>query len=74
MSNTDFYIKSLSATLLLFVIGFGIRTYLKKSGIDSPKILGIGVFWLKFFANFLLVMGTILLITIGMVIYYSFAV
>jgi hypothetical protein len=52
-------------------LGIGIKKYLKKSGIaDSRRILGLGVFWLKFSGNALLIIGTFFLLTVGVTFYY----
>lgn len=71
MSDSDFYIKTLTATLLLIGTGFGIRTYLKKTGIDSPKFLVVGVFWLNFYANAAILIGAALLLIIAITFYFQ---
>lgn len=57
--------------LLAILAGIGIKIYLKKAGInDLKRILGVGIFWLKFIANTLIILGSFgllaVLITFGL--------
>jgi hypothetical protein len=66
-----FFIKYTIIALGMIGLGIGIKKYLKKSGIaDSRRILGLGVFWLKFSGNALLIIGTFCLLTVGVTFYY----
>ncbi len=66
-----FYLEFSIASLTLILLGLGIKKYLRKTGIDNPRILGIGVFWLKFHANAFLLIGTFLFILILVALYFE---
>ena len=59
--------------LSVLMIGAGvlIKRYLKKTGLsDLRKVLGVGVFWVKFLGNALIVIGIFCLITVGVAFYF----
>ena len=69
MDGFDF--KYLIVGIALTVTGLLINIYLKKTGLnDLRKILGIGIFWLKFWGYAFLIGGVI--ITILMLLSYYF--
>lgn len=60
-----YFIKNFSLTISVIVVGIAIKIYLKRVGInDLNKILGVGIFWLKFLANTLIILGIFGLITL----------
>lgn len=66
-----FFIKYALISLGMIGLGIGKKRYLKKSGIgDSRRILGLGVFWLKFAGNALVITGTFCLLTVCVTFYY----
>ncbi|GCC53498.1 hypothetical protein SanaruYs_37430 [Chryseotalea sanaruensis] len=71
MTELDFYIKPLILTFVLIITGIGIKLYIQRSGIDNPKILGLNVFWLKFYSNAFLLIGIVLSIIIAITFYYQ---
>ena len=68
---TDNYLKYYIFSLIYILIGYLIKLYLKKTGLNNlNKILGIGVFWLKVFANILIIIGILSLIMFSISFYY----
>lgn len=66
-----FFIKNILLSLGMIGLGIGIKRYLKKTGIgDARRVLGLGVFWLKFAGNALLIIGGFCLLTICITFYF----
>lgn len=58
-------------SLLIIGVGVVIKIYLKKTGlIYLRRVLGVGVFWIKFVANALIVIGIFCLLTVGVAFYF----
>lgn len=67
----DYFITFPLISAMLIIVGIGIKIYLKKTGLnDLRRVLGIGVFWIKFFANALIVIGSFCLITFFVAVYF----
>jgi hypothetical protein len=71
MDDITFFVKYSLISSLLIVLGVAIKLYLKKAGlVNLNRVLGVGVFWLKFVANALIVIGSFCVIVLVITFYY----
>lgn len=58
-------------SFLMIGVGIAMKVYLKKTGLsDLRRVLGLGVFWVKFAANALIVIGIFCLLTVCVAFYF----
>lgn len=66
-----FFFKYFSISVLMIIVGVATRVYFKKVGLDDlNKVLGVGVHWLKFAANTLIIIGGFCVIVLLITFYY----
>jgi hypothetical protein len=71
MINEHYFVIFPLISMLMIGGGVLIKNYLKKTGLnDLRRVLGVGVFWIKFLANALIVIGFFCLITVGVAFYF----
>ena len=69
---TEFFIEYFSISFLMISIGVLIKIYLKKNKLSNlNQVLGVGVFWLKFFAYVLIIIGSFCTIILIITFYYN---
>ena len=69
MLNEELYNIGTATAFILF--GYIIRVYLKKAKIDNlNKVLGLGVYWLKFISYVFIIFGFISLVFFCISLYY----
>lgn len=69
----DISIYYLLISFFMILLGLAIRRYLKSAELDNlNKVLGLGVYFLKFYANALLIFGIIAFTTLGIAIVLHF--
>ena len=69
---TEFFIEYFSISFLMIAIGVLIKIYLKKNKLSNlNQVLGVGVFWLKFFAYVLIIIGSFCTIILIITFYYN---
>ncbi|PIQ49331.1 MAG: hypothetical protein COW03_05515 [Cytophagales bacterium CG12_big_fil_rev_8_21_14_0_65_40_12] len=62
-------------SLLIVLLGFGIRKYLKWAKLNNQGlILGINVFWLKLTSNVFIIFGLIAFIAFLFTMYYDMSI
>jgi len=70
--DVQFYLQYGSIAILFIVGGIAVRIYLKRTGLDDfRRILGLNVYWLKLYATFVIIMGSIGLIAILTTLYFE---
>lgn len=65
-------VEYLIYSVLMILLGIGIHKYLKWAKVNDLKlILGINVFWLKFIANTLIILGIVSFIFLLIAVYFD---
>ncbi len=67
----EFFIEYFAILVLFIALGIAIKVYFKKTGLgNSKRVLSMSVFWLKFMANSLLIIGSFLFLVLLTTLYY----
>jgi len=71
MEDDAFFLNFTLISVGMIGLRIGIKIYLKRTGIgDLKRILGLGVFWLKFAGNALLLIGVFCLLAVLVTFYF----
>jgi hypothetical protein len=71
MMEDHYFIIFPLISVLMIGVGVAIKIYLKKTVLsDLRRVLGVGVFWIKFVANALIVIGSFCLLTVCVAFYF----
>ena len=67
----DFFVEYFVFSFLFVGIGILIKVYFKKTGLgNSDRVLSMSVFWLKFIANSLIIIGAFLFVVLVVTLYF----